>query len=202
MIRRIRIWKKRPKRRRDRAASFNDALRDWVESRIPKSKAALDASAFTLQDQLNTELFRARVRAPAQGVDGFGYVGRLELWRPAQFPDALTVVAGTSMPCGTSDSVYVYDYSGGAPRRVLESRGGKDDAESVGTVYFSPPDASGARVILTLRHAAQCGSYWNDLSYDLFSLRGGASAAVPIFSGERGGLASSDHPYNVQLNFG
>jgi hypothetical protein len=185
--------------RRDRIAAFSDALRDWVESRLPKSRPALDAGFATLQDRLKAELSRAGVLPPANGEDEYGYVGRLELSRPSEFPEALAIIEGISVPCGTADSVYVYDYSGASPGRGLESRGSSGHDETVSREYFSSQDVSGSRLFLAFRNAVHCGSSSNRLSYDLFRLRPGASTATAIFSGDHGIWTGADDGYRIQL---
>ena len=190
---------KATKEARERTTGLDDALRDWIESRLPKSKGALDADNSALQTHMKAELLRAGVLAPADAEDEYGYIGRLDLSRPSEFPEALTVVAGITVPCGSYDSVYVYDYSGGPPRRVFEARGGSEQDANVSAVYFSKPNTSGNHLLLTLRYAIQCGASWDGLSYDLFRLGTGASAAVPIFSGQHDIWRGTDHPYNVEL---
>jgi hypothetical protein len=184
---------------RDRSTSLNDALRDWLEPRIPNSKEALETEFALLQSRLNAELRRAGMLAPGGKEVEFGYVSRLVVSRPLEFPEGITITIGISVPCGVYDSVYVYDYSGGTPRRVLESRGTRDHDESISDNYFSTQDAVGSRLILTTRYAVQCGSSWNGLSYDLFRMSADSSAAVPIFSGEHDIWFGADEPYRVQL---
>jgi hypothetical protein len=185
--------------KRDRIAALNDALRDWVESRLPKSKPALDAGFDGLQDRLKVELSRAGVLPPANGADEYGYIARLELSRPSEFSGALAIIEGITAPCGTADSVYVYDYNAGSPRRILESRGSSEHDETVSSEYFSSPDVSGNRLFLVFRHAVQCGSSWNRLSYDLFRLSTSGSAAAPIFSGDHGIWKGANDAYHIQL---
>ena len=178
--------KKATQDKKDSVGAFSDALRDWVESRLPSSKSALGAQSSSLQNRLNDDLKRAKVLPPVGKMDDYGYVNRLEIFQPREFPEALAVVAGITMPCGTYDSFYVYDYSGGPPLRVLQSRSSREHDEGIRAIYFSNRDTSGGRLILTLRTGVQCGSSWNRLSYDLFRLIPGTGAAVPVFSGEHG----------------
>jgi hypothetical protein len=56
------VWK-HIKAVRDRSADFHAAIRDWIESVIPKSRAALDAEFSFLDPRLNAILFSYRFRA-------------------------------------------------------------------------------------------------------------------------------------------
>lgn len=183
------IWEE-TKAVRDRSAGLHAAIRDWVESVLPKSRAALDAEFLFLSPKLNADLRRAGLFASDSSGDLFrsdpGSVTRMEFSRPPEDADKLIATVGVDVPCGNDDAVYIYDYSQGQPRRVLESHGTRDHDESVSDVRLSKRDAVGNQLILTLRYAVQCGSSWNMLSYDLFRLSGTAGAAVPILGGEQG----------------
>jgi hypothetical protein len=183
---------------RDRIADLNDALRDWVETRLPKSRTLLETAFATLPDRMRAELQRAGVLAPSNGAEEYGYVGGLEISRPAEFPEALVITERITSPCGTADSVYAYDYTAGSPRRVLESRGSRQDETLIGK-YFSAADAAGNRLFLAFRHAAQCGSSWNRLFYELFRLRPDGNAAASILSGDHGISTAAGDAYRVQL---
>src|SRR5438128_6385768 len=52
------VWKE-IKAVRDRSAGFHTAIRDWVESLLPKSRTALDAEFSFLSPRLNADLQRA-----------------------------------------------------------------------------------------------------------------------------------------------
>lgn len=87
------------------------------------------------------------------------------------------------MPCGDDDVVYVYDYSQGARRRILESHGSRGHDEGVSEIHFSKFSGAGYQQILTIRSGAQCLSAWNELSYDLFRFSRRTNAAEQIFQG-------------------
>jgi hypothetical protein len=100
---------------------------------------------------------------------------------------------------GSDDVAYIYDYSGGSPRRALESHATRDHDESLSEVAFSKRDANGAQLILTLRYAVQCESSWNGLSYDLFRYSPALGAAVPILDGNEIIYFGSDNPSAFRL---
>jgi hypothetical protein len=188
---RLRQWRATPDEKisdseqRHFSANLHRSLRDWIESRLPQSKDALDRELPLLQTGLKAELWRVGLLAPEQKYDlEYGYVRDVEVTRPAEYPEALKVVVGATVPCGVDDVVYIYDYSTGFRRRVLESPGHRDHDETVSGVYFAG-DADN-RLILTLRYAVQCASAWNGLSYDLYRLTPASAEVVPILVGEHG----------------
>lgn len=196
------IWKE-IKTVRDRSAAFHASIRDWVASLLPKSRAALDAEFLFLSSRVNADLQRAGLFASDTSGDHFkfepGTVTRMEFSRPPEDSDKLTVTVGVDVPCGNDDAVYIYDYSQGEPRRILESHGTRDHDESMSDVRFSKRDAIGSQLILTLRYGVQCGSSWNMLSYDLFRLSATASAAVPILNAEQRIWFGANSPYQLRL---
>lgn len=196
------IWKE-IKATRDRSAGLHTAIRDWVESVLPKSRAALDAEFLFLSPKVNADLQRAGLVAAAPSGDLFksnpGSVTRMEFSRPPEDAGKLVVTAGIDVPCGSDDAVYIYDYGQGQPRRILESHGTRDHDESISDVRFSRRDAVGRELILTLRYGVQCGSSWNMLSYDLYRLSPTAGTAARILSGEHGIWFGHNNPYQLRL---
>src|SRR5437762_11655911 len=64
------IWKE-IKAVRDRSAGLHAAIRDWVESVLPKSRAALDAEFLYLSPKVNADLRRAGLFASDSSGDIF-----------------------------------------------------------------------------------------------------------------------------------
>jgi len=184
---------------RSRSLPFRDALRDWVESYLPRSKAALDSDLSSLRDKLNAQLWRKGLMQQDGSVE-YGYIGRVELSRPSEYPEGLSVILGVTVPCGFEDSFYLHDYSQGSRQRVLDSSGTRQHDESISDTYFSSSDEVGGHLILTLRYGVQCGSSWNGLSYDLYRLGANSEAAVPIFSGNHTIWFGANHPYRIRLS--
>jgi hypothetical protein len=127
---------------------------------LPANITALDAAFGSLETQLDAELEHTELTKP-QGSDvGLGYVSRLELSRPAEYPGALVVRAGVSVECGTDDSVYVYHFSD-TRRRLLDAQGTQKWAISVVKTQFSPTDASGSRIFYAAWDGVACASVWD-----------------------------------------
>jgi hypothetical protein len=157
------------------------ALRDWIESRLPSNVAQLNADFSNLETRLNAELRQAGLAEPEDPSVGFGYISRLKLTRPAEYPEALVVRAGVSAGCGNDESVYVYHFSQ-ARSRLLEVQGSHEWGSGVVETQLSAPDVSGSRIFYAAWFAVTCASVWNQLDYRLFRIGPGAEPAVPLFS--------------------
>src|SRR5271169_3030780 len=134
---------------KDRSVALRDALRDWVESHLPPSRATLDSDVSALQSKLEATLNRSGL-LQGDGSAGYGYISRVEIARPPEYSEGLNVILGVTVPCGFEDSVYLYDYSQGPRNRVLESYSSRPHDESITDVYFSDPDELGSHLILTV----------------------------------------------------
>ena len=165
-----------------------NALRDWIESRLPRDIAALDAGFSDLQTRMNAELEQAGLTEPEGTEVGTGYVSKLELSRPAEFPGALVVKAGVSVGCGNDESVYVYSFAQ-ARSRLLEAHGTGKWGSGIFETLFSGPDAAESRFFYASWHNVQCGSSWNELNNRLFRVGPGPEPAEP--------LVSSTHSFNT-----
>src|SRR5260370_25114752 len=66
---------------KDRSVAFRDALRDWVESHLPSSKATLDSDVSSFQSKLAAELQRTGLTQGAGSAE-YGHVSRVQIARP------------------------------------------------------------------------------------------------------------------------
>jgi hypothetical protein len=190
-----------------RPASLHTAVRDWIESLLPNSKENLSSQAPFFLARLRADLQRNGLSLPPDSdlsnPNEFkaGSVDDLNVRVPTEDPTKLAITVGIGVPCGSSDTVYVYDYSQGSPRRILESAGSREHDESVwGDVRFSKADASGNQSILILRQAVQCASFWGVLSYDLFRVTPIFPNAKRVFGGEQSWWYwAANNPVQVRL---
>jgi hypothetical protein len=157
-------------------------LRDWIESRLPANLQALDEQYQGLEAELRTGLLRAAVLEPDKPAAEAGYVSSVKLLRPAEFPGALVVEAGFTVPCGSDASVYVYRFTANARSRLLEEDGARENGDEVSDIRFSTPDNSGSSLLYASWFAVQCGSVWNGLDYRLFRIDADGDHAAPILS--------------------
>jgi hypothetical protein len=179
-----------PTRETNRA--FKAALRDWIEAQLPQSLTELDARFSLLETKLTADLWRAGLTDVAS--EGLGTVESVSLTRPAEYPRGLAVTARVGVPCGHDDTLYVYDYSQGTPRRVLEFDGKRERDEMIWGVEVSKAGPDGSRLIASLRYAATCASIWNGMAYDVFRLTAEPERAVPVLSGDQGFWLDQDDP--------
>src|SRR5260370_40010233 len=84
---------------KDRSAAFRDALRNWVESHLPPSRATLDSDISSLQSKLEAALER-RGLVQGDGSAAYGYISRVEIARPPEYSESLKVILGVTVPCG------------------------------------------------------------------------------------------------------
>lgn len=177
---------------------LHQALRDWIEPQLPPSSAALDQTFAQLSSRLEEGLRRSDLLQPEGEPTRFGRVSRLELHRAQDTAEKLVVIVGVAVPCGSHDAVYVYDYTLGSPRRVLESHGTREHDQTVEGVRISR--TNGARqVILTLRTPVQCASAWSTLAYDVFDLPSASNRSTPVLSEEHGIWFGPDPAYQIRL---
>jgi hypothetical protein len=186
----------------NRLAALHGAIRDWIESLLPKTQSPKDAELPLLNARLQAELQSSKLIHSNSAFNDFrpGLLTRVDVSHPSDDADKLTVIVGVEIPCGADEVAYLYDYSQGRLLRVLESHGTRGHDESIYNVHLSKPDAFGNQLFLTSRTAVQCGSSWNELSYDLFRLSG--VSAVPILSGQHEIWFGTAHPYQVRLDPG
>jgi hypothetical protein len=121
----------------------------------------------------------------------FGYVGDIAITRPEEAPDVVIVRAAISVPCGTEDDVYIYDYSGFGRRTVLESPGNFMNASNVS---ISRTDSAGNRLILINRLGVQCESTYYGMNIELFHWSVASNQASRVLATQHGFWLSPDEP--------
>jgi hypothetical protein len=87
----------------------------------------------------------------------FGYVSKVMLSRPSEYPGGLVVRAGVSAGCGNDESVYVYNFAP-ARSRLLDAHGTGKWGSGVLDTQFSSPDVTGGRIFYVSWYDVQCGS--------------------------------------------
>ncbi len=187
---------------RDQSTGLHSALRDWIAPILPSSRATLDAELPILSSRVNADLNRNGLIGVGNFLDKFkpGFVTGIEFLRTPEDPDKLVVAIGTSVPCGSNEAAYVYDYSQGTPRRVMESHSSDAPFYGISGVHFSRRDRRGDQLVLILRYAVQCGSSWNVLSYELSRISSTTGTVAPILSAEHGIWFGAENPYQVRLD--
>ena len=179
---------------RSKSISFQTALRDWIESRVPKTKPGSTA-ALKFEDDLT----RSGLMLPKDAESTYGYVESITAEIKPDYPEALFVTASVNVPLTTQDMLLVYDYSSGSRVKVLEANGSRK-YDDVLLMVQPVREANGNHLLLTARRGTTGGSSWNMISYELFRISPKASQAQRIFDGEHGSWFGSDSPYKTRLD--
>jgi hypothetical protein len=169
-------------------ARLRSAQRDWIESKLLKSRTEFLDRADHLGQELDRDLKAAKITpddAPKKDDDpegvGFGYVG-VTVRRLPELPDMAFVTASATIPCGAEDSVYAYKFDASRWRRVIDARSqGMGDVE----LKLSEPDSSGQRLVLTHWQSQQCSSSWMEMTYKVFRLDWDNGVAQPVLTENR-----------------
>ena len=189
----------------DSIAPLQTAQRNWIESKLPKSRTELLDRADHLGAELERDLKAAKIAisdAPEKDNDpegvGFGYAG-VEVQRLRELPDMVFVTAAASIPCGAEDSVYAYKFDGSGWRRVVDARSQEmGDAE----LKLSDPDSSGQRLLLIDWRSQQCISSWRGMAYKVFRLDWDNGVAQQAVAGEEGFWLDEKQPLFVLTPIG
>lgn len=146
-------------------------LRDWAEMELSEFNEKTDEDAF------NRRLQEAAGRAGLVCPDGcsltaLGYVDAVRVHRQGEF---LTVETSVGIACGYDDSAYVYERRAGGWRRIFET---EQDTytpsgylpQTIYSIQISAPDASGARLVLSLGSRPGCSNAFQPLYYRLWGI--------------------------------
>jgi hypothetical protein len=181
-------------------ASLHSALEAWIETRLPHGEAVTPGKSAAFESVLKEELNQAGLIAPEQPPDndalewpGLGYVGVEFKWLPELIGTAF-VIAQVSVPCGSDDAVYAYDFRG--PRWIrIFADGPRDGWGRTGTEFqISDPDRDGRRLLLIHYASAQCASTWMGMTYSVRRLSVDGDRAEPILSTDHGFWLGNDGP--------
>ena len=188
----------------DKLAALHLALRDWIESRLPKTEREFRDPG-GLETALQGELAKAGLSRPDEsntpapegavwGWPGFGYAELSFKWF-SELPDSLIVIGGVSVMCGVDDAVYMYHFGARERARVFEDRPVIEWHHSVAGVELSEPDTHGRRLLLTQYTSVQCASAWMGMAYAVNRLSALGDTREPLFSGEHSFYLQMEQPF-------
>ena len=156
-------------------------LRDWVESRL--AGLGRDADTRVFADTLHAALGKANLLCNDL-VDqcDWNFLGYVDDVRVSRADDLLVVVTATGIYCGYDESAYAYAWEGQQWRRVWEhERNTYTQSEYlpqiIHDVLISPPDASRARLLMTLGSQTICGGAFKDVYARAWRMDGNYVAA-------------------------
>lgn len=171
---------------KQRTIALHEAIRDWVESRLPASRTELHTIP-ALGDSLIRQL-PPRPQGDEDWLDRRPAIFSVTLTRSTDDADKVILKTSVSLPCIALDYVVIYDYGSGLRQRVLEDRPLPHRPERLVDVRISRhsgvPSAQGNQVLVILREGAQCGSSWNVLDFQVATLAPGATRAITVLSGQ------------------
>lgn len=178
---------------------LHQALRDWVESRLPQSLAQL-ATIPAIDRAITRDL--AAVGFRKESGDRHDIRPGLPLAsikRLSEDANKVLVTTDVTVPCGVYSFAYLYDYSTGSRRQILEDRPTREHDESVNSIRVSPPGTHAGQLIVVFRSAVQCGSSWGRLSYHLATWSPSENVARRALDAEHDIWFGAEHPYQARL---
>jgi len=182
-------------------------LRDWTEARLVSFGASLD------EDAVNRQIQEALGAAGLFCTDGcpttaLGYIDTVHVQRDR---DLLTVRTSVGISCGFDDSAYVYEWRAGKWQRIFETEQNTYTStgylpQTIYSVQLSPPDATGARLVLSLGSRPACASAFLPLCYRIWRIHSGGAKLVldrseTAFMGEYPPARGAVTPQDVRLEF-
>ncbi len=168
---------------------YEASLRDWIETRLPSDRSALEARFPSIETQLTSELLNAGILKRGENEKP-GFVSYLKFSRPDGLSDVLEVQTGVAVPCGVDGSLYLYRITDTSHIRILESHGTSDWGSNLVETQISSPDGAGNRLVFASWDSVQCASVWNMLDYRLYRIGVAEEPAVLLFSGS--------HSYTIE----
>ena len=179
-----------------RLANLHLALRDWIESRLPRTATSV-GELKDLEAALADDLQAAGLSLPdALDNPGAGYVTVEFRFLPDLY-DTLFVVAGATVECGSDQAVYLYHLEAHGRTRLFEDRPGTKYPYMDATLELSEPDADGRRLLVTHYVSAQCASTWMGLAYSAFRIGPGFDTAERLLTEDHDFWLGNDGPEYV-----
>lgn len=182
-------------------APLHRALREWIESRLPKNKERLAAEFSSLQASMKGELDGAGLSGldspPTADADaelpGFGYA-QVQFTQMPELSDTLFVTAGASVPCGVDEAIYAYHFDTKGWKLTLEDHPKTAWGWGDVNLELSEQDSRGRRLLLIHRRSVQCASFWMEMTYSIYSEGSPTSVPESLLSGTHGFWLGNDGP--------
>jgi hypothetical protein len=176
-----------------KVAALHVALREWIESRLPKNKERLAVEYSYLQASMRGQLDGAGL---SEAVDphpdyggrefpGFGFVG-IQIHQMPELPDSIVVIAATAVGCGDDEAVYVYRFDRSGWKLTLKDHPASAWGWGETELALSEPDPLGRRLLLIHRLSVQCASTWMGIAYSVYRVGFPPGASESLLAGEHG----------------
>jgi hypothetical protein len=144
--------------------SFERNLRDWIEPQLPPPSATSEVCQRATAD-LKTHLQAAAVFGLSPNGDSDD---TLEISRPQGYPEALLLRLGVRVPYGADEVAYLYEWRQGSWKRTWASERDQNEVGNLlSKVEFSPADARGNHLLVTITAPVVSAGCWHGIGYRL-----------------------------------
>ena len=170
-------------------------LRNWMESRLPKS---FPADPAPLEKSLNGQLVAAGIqRTDSRDMDiddpALDSVG-LDFETVPGLPSVLLASTWVRISCGGDAAIYGYRYDSAGATRVFENYPSSESGYGFGKTEVSAPDGLGRRLLLIKATSTQCASTWMGMTYSVYRFGLPSVAPETLLSEKHGFWLGNDGP--------
>jgi len=195
-----------PPAARSLMTAWKQQIRDFIGREL-NGGPYQTATAERISDHLKAALAREGVpvrREPSPGTEGpYGWIGDLEVRRPAGHDRLLAVTVTQEISCGSDASLYLFqqDEQGWHLAFALESNGYEQVSGGLGSFQFgvSPPDKKGGFFVVAASINPWCSSSWQGIRYRAYRLGSDPLRPVPFFD-ENAGIFEWDYDLTVEAD--
>jgi hypothetical protein len=186
--------------------AWKEQIRDFVGREL-NAGPYRSVTAGRIRDHLKAALAQEGVpvsREPSPGTEGpYGWIGDLEVQRPAGHERLLAVTVTQDISCGNDASLYLFQWEekGWRLAFALESNGYEQVNGGLGAFQFgvSPPDKRGDFFVVAASINPWCSSSWQAIRYRAYRLGGDPLSPVPFFD-EAEGIHEWDYNLTVEAD--
>jgi len=133
----------------------------------------------------------------------FGFVYDVRVQRPSGHPELIAVVFTLTIPCGTDDSLTLFENEGSEwrPLVVAESNSYSEVSGAQGGLDYalSPADANGGWFLVTANTTPWCTSNWQGLHYRVLRPSDSPEAPRVLLDEHRGVYLGVDDPFRLTV---
>jgi len=184
--------------------AWKQQIRDFIGREL-NGGSYRHASAKRISDHLKSALAREGMpvrRGPSPETAGpYGWIGGLEVQRPAGHDRLLAVTVTQEISCGSDASLYLFqeDEQGWHLAFALEANGYEKVSGGLGSFGFgvSPPDKKGDFFVVAVSISPWCSSSWQGIRFRAYRLGADPLRPVPFFD-ESSGVFEWDYDLTVK----
>lgn len=193
-----------PPSARSLVATWKQQIRDFIGRELnagPYRSAPAERIRADLKAALAREGVPVSQEARPEPWGPYGWIGDLEVLRPAGHDRLLAVTVTQDISCGSDASLYLFqqDEHGWRLAFALESNGYEQVSGGLGSFRFgvSPPDTKGGFFLVATSINPWCSSNWQKIRYRAYRLGGDPLRPSP-FLDETAGIFQWDSELTVE----